>query len=57
MFCHVSDTTFVKSSYKKDAVKTYWPFLPIQKFSETSQEVKWYSARALDFTRGTLSEF
>lgn len=57
MFCHVSDTTFVKSSYKKDVVKTYWPFLPIQKFSETSQEVKWYSARALDFTRGNLSEF
>lgn len=57
MFYHVSNSTLVKSSCTKDAVKTYWPSLEIEKFIETPLKVKWYSARTWDFTRGTLSDF
>lgn len=57
MFCHVSDSTLAKSSCRKVVIKTYWPFLAIEEFSETSLKVKWHPARTWDFTRGTLSDF
>lgn len=57
MFYHVSDSTLVKSSCRKNVVKAYRPFLALEKFSETPLRVKWYPTRTLDFTRVTLSDF
>lgn len=47
MFCHVSNSTLVKASRRKDVVKTYWLFLAIEKFSESPLKVKWFPSKDL----------
>jgi len=47
----------VKSSNWKNTGRMYCPFLPREKFSGTSLEVRWYPARAFGLPSGTLLEF